>query len=88
MVKLKGLMFMKKIIRLGKPMIVYFLQAKDNIRDVERSRGLGNVYKRQLLTPAVGNSDTSAIRRAPLGKGPPGGGGPSGPHFGRGYPLG
>ena len=26
-----------------------FFQAEDGIRDVERSRGLGDVYKRQLL---------------------------------------
>ena len=26
----------------------YFFQAEDGIRDVERSRGLGDVYKRQL----------------------------------------
>ena len=25
-----------------------FFQAKDGIRDVERSRGLGDVYKRQI----------------------------------------
>ena len=27
-----------------------FFQAEDGIRDVERSRGLGDVYKRQSLT--------------------------------------
>ncbi|CUX17936.1 hypothetical protein BN3456_00244 [Clostridium sp. C105KSO13] len=27
----------------------FFFQAEDGIRDVERSRGLGDVYKRQLL---------------------------------------
>eukprot|EP00831_Metopus_contortus_P042437 TRINITY_DN33622_c0_g1_i1.p1 TRINITY_DN33622_c0_g1~~TRINITY_DN33622_c0_g1_i1.p1 ORF type:complete len:137 (+),score=37.85 TRINITY_DN33622_c0_g1_i1:77-487(+) len=27
---------------------VFFFQAEDGIRDVERSRGLGDVYKRQL----------------------------------------
>ena len=26
-----------------------FFQAEDGIRDVERSRGLGDVYKRQFL---------------------------------------
>ena len=26
---------------------IYFFQAEDGIRDVERSRGLGDVYKRQ-----------------------------------------
>ncbi len=28
-------------------MFVFFFQAEDGIRDVERSRGLGDVYKRQ-----------------------------------------
>ena len=28
---------------------VFFFQAEDGIRDVERSRGLGDVYKRQVL---------------------------------------
>ena len=28
-----------------------FFQAEDSIRDVERSRGLGDVYKRQFLYP-------------------------------------
>ena len=29
--------------------IVFFLQAEDGIRDAQESRGLGDVYKRQLL---------------------------------------
>ena len=28
---------------------VFFFQAEDGIRDVERSRGLGDVYKRQTI---------------------------------------
>ena len=28
---------------------IFFFQAEDGIRDVERSRGLGDVYKRQVL---------------------------------------
>ena len=28
---------------------IFFFQAEDGIRDVERSRGLGDVYKRQSL---------------------------------------
>ena len=28
---------------------VAFFQAEDGIRDVERSRGLGDVYKRQIM---------------------------------------
>ena len=30
-----------------------FFQAEDGIRDVERSRGLGDVYKRQVITVAL-----------------------------------
>ena len=29
---------------------VFFFQAEDGIRDLVRSRGLGDVYKRQLTT--------------------------------------
>ena len=35
-----------------KTMTHFFFQAEDGIRDVERSRGLGDVYKRQAL-PAI-----------------------------------
>ena len=31
-------------------MLCDFFQAEDGIRDVERSRGLGDVYKRQIFT--------------------------------------
>ena len=31
---------------------VFFFQAEDGIRDLVRSRGLGDVYKRQTLAPA------------------------------------
>ncbi len=30
--------------------VFFFFQAEDGIRDVERSRGLGDVYKRQDYT--------------------------------------
>ena len=30
---------------------VFFFQAEDGIRDLVRSRGLGDVYKRQAYTP-------------------------------------
>ncbi len=33
----------------------FFFQAEDGIRDVERSRGLGDVYKRQGWTTGVSN---------------------------------
>ena len=32
-------------------MLVFFFQAEDGIRDLVRSRGLGDVYKRQGLMP-------------------------------------
>ena len=34
-----------------------FFQAEDGIRDVERSRGLGDVYKRQDLILVLGAGD-------------------------------
>ena len=30
--------------------VVFFFQAEDGIRDLVRSRGLGDVYKRQVLS--------------------------------------
>eukprot|EP00831_Metopus_contortus_P006534 TRINITY_DN12501_c0_g1_i3.p3 TRINITY_DN12501_c0_g1~~TRINITY_DN12501_c0_g1_i3.p3 ORF type:complete len:104 (-),score=35.60 TRINITY_DN12501_c0_g1_i3:120-431(-) len=41
----------------------FFFQAEDGIRDVERSRGLGDVYKRQethKVNPDEGNSAAEA----------------------------
>ena len=32
---------------------VFFFQAEDGIRDLVRSRGLGDVYKRQLFTLTI-----------------------------------
>ncbi len=34
---------------------VFFFQEEDGIRDVLGSRGLGDVYKRQMLTTGVSN---------------------------------
>ena len=34
-------------------MFVFFFQAEDGIRDLVRSRGLGDVYKRQVDGPVV-----------------------------------
>ena len=31
--------------------VLFFFQAEDGIRDLVRSRGLGDVYKRQLVYP-------------------------------------
>ena len=36
---------------IGRVDIVFFFQAEDGIRDLVRSRGLGDVYKRQPLDP-------------------------------------
>ena len=33
--------------------LLYFFQAEDGIRDLGRSRGLGDVYKRQLLRDGI-----------------------------------
>ena len=30
-------------------MVIFFFQAEDGIRDLVRSRGLGDVYKRQVI---------------------------------------
>ena len=32
---------------------MFFFQAEDGIRDLVRSRGLGDVYKRQVLVPVI-----------------------------------
>ena len=44
---------------------VVFFQAEDGIRDLVRSRGLGDVYKRQRITrvPADPAAGSKAIRR-------------------------
>ena len=34
-------------------MILFFFQAEDGIRDLVRSRGLGDVYKRQEVTDST-----------------------------------
>ena len=35
--------------------LVFFFQAEDGIRDLVRSRGLGDVYKRQVFTATTGS---------------------------------
>ena len=44
----------------------FFFQAEDGIRDLVRSRGLGDVYKRQRCTLAV---DVAAVGRGVLAAG-------------------
>ena len=46
--------------------IGFFFQAEDGIRDLVRSRGLGDVYKRQPLMP-VTRAEWGAIMRAMSG---------------------
>ena len=36
--------------------VIFFFQAEDGIRDLVRSRGLGDVYKRQKLANAIQES--------------------------------
>ena len=43
---------------------VFFFQAEDGIRDLVRSRGLGDVYKRQVVTPPV-KETTPPVKEAP-----------------------
>ena len=46
--------------------IVFFFQAEDGIRDLVRSRGLGDVYKRQPVRhPSGGGCVPPAHRRSP-----------------------
>ena len=46
--------------------MVFFLQAEDGIRDLVRSRGLGDVYKRQAQGDAGGlaQAENGLVRRA------------------------
>ena len=37
--------------------IVFFFQAEDGIRDLVRSRGLGDVYKRQVTSTALADEE-------------------------------
>ena len=58
----------KELLGKGKEMEIYcfFLQAEDGIRDLVRSRGLGDVYKRQ----GAGRSGYTGTWTSP--RGPPG----------------
>ena len=47
---------------------VFFFQAEDGIRDLVRSRGLGDVYKRQVDTQSRGESLQGAAH-VPIGNG-------------------
>eukprot|EP00658_Telonema_sp_P-2_P063199 TRINITY_DN5191_c0_g2_i1.p1 TRINITY_DN5191_c0_g2~~TRINITY_DN5191_c0_g2_i1.p1 ORF type:complete len:215 (+),score=64.09 TRINITY_DN5191_c0_g2_i1:96-740(+) len=39
----------------------FFFQAEDGIRDAQESRGLGDVYKRQVSTQSTGDHDDAAM---------------------------
>ena len=41
--------------------VFFFFQAEDGIRDLVRSRGLGDVYKRQFMHFAAENVDVAVI---------------------------
>eukprot|EP00658_Telonema_sp_P-2_P053098 TRINITY_DN41520_c0_g1_i1.p2 TRINITY_DN41520_c0_g1~~TRINITY_DN41520_c0_g1_i1.p2 ORF type:complete len:108 (-),score=21.71 TRINITY_DN41520_c0_g1_i1:489-812(-) len=41
----------------------FFFQAEDGIRDAQESRGLGDVYKRQVSTQSTGRVDVSCWTR-------------------------
>ena len=41
-------------------MFFFFFQAEDGIRDLVRSRGLGDVYKRQTTSSATANSQRAS----------------------------
>ena len=41
-------------------LVIFFFQAEDGIRDLVRSRGLGDVYKRQLMEFTIAGVTTNA----------------------------
>ena len=47
--------------------VVFFFQAEDGIRDLVRSRGLGDVYKRQLILVPLPVTGDAIGRGAHLG---------------------
>ena len=46
---------------------IFFFQAEDGIRDLVRSRGLGDVYKRQMRVGSGIVQRVSLLRSLPLG---------------------
>eukprot|EP00658_Telonema_sp_P-2_P040565 TRINITY_DN29004_c0_g1_i2.p1 TRINITY_DN29004_c0_g1~~TRINITY_DN29004_c0_g1_i2.p1 ORF type:complete len:120 (+),score=41.67 TRINITY_DN29004_c0_g1_i2:110-469(+) len=45
----------------------FFFQAEDGIRDAQESRGLGDVYKRQVSTQSTGENEGTMVRGPPPG---------------------
>ena len=43
--------------------LVFLFQAEDGIRDLVRSRGLGDVYKRQMQVTHVHHSNAFSVHR-------------------------
>ena len=52
----------------GVTMTIYLFQAEDGIRDLVRSRGLGDVYKRQVrgLAPNIKSAKTFLEHKDPV----------------------
>ena len=44
--------------------VCFFLQAEDGIRDAQESRGLGDVYKRQVMHGELAGGDPALEREA------------------------
>ena len=51
---------------------VFFFQAEDGIRDLVRSRGLGDVYKRQAVCRGLHRDERGDLGHAGHGDGEPG----------------
>ena len=49
---------------------LFFFQAEDGIRDLVRSRGLGDVYKRQVLKHALTLAEPEGYVRSFVDEGP------------------
>ena len=48
-------------------LLIFFFQAEDGIRDLVRSRGLGDVYKRQAQQIVVANAYVTTAQALLLG---------------------
>ena len=73
------LVFLKVVDHIGVFLSAFFFfQAEDGIRDLVRSRGLGDVYKRQLgkslalecpMTPSAAPASSMSAKPSPAGSG-------------------
>ena len=50
-------------------LVFFFFQAEDGIRDAQESRGLGDVYKRQVQYPSLTRSAVRHVELVSLGAG-------------------